>query len=140
MINHTPTIKSTTGNLWKKGVFILLGSAVLFLAGCQSSAPSNSAGSIAIAQNDIELGIIEMSKGTVDIPFTFRNDGTEPVILLEGETSCMCTTAYVKKGTETSPRLAMRGHEAVANINITILILIIWSHQILYHFCNIFQF
>ena len=58
-----------------------------------------------------------MSKGYTDISFTFRNDGTEPIALLDGETSCMCTTAVVKGEIGTSQRILMRGHGPAARVN-----------------------
>lgn len=103
---------------------MLTGTLVL-LAGCNNSEASQAAtmrnsksdGHITVVENNINVGTIEMSKGNIEIPYTFRNDGSEPVALLEGETSCMCTTAQVKGNGGTSPRIIMRGHGATASVN-----------------------
>jgi len=58
-----------------------------------------------------QLGDIIITGGKVDTEFPFKNDGTEPVSIVYGETSCMCTTAVVKRlNGEISSRIEMPGH------------------------------
>lgn len=74
-----------------------------------------STGYLEIEKNNIELGEIEMSKGNVDIAFTFTNTDEEPVLILSGETSCMCTDAIVEtSGKVISPKITMRGHSGAS--------------------------
>lgn len=111
--------------LKKHSVVVIAVSSLALLAGCNNNEASQatsmrdtqSNGYITVVENNINVGTIEMSKGNIDIPYTFRNDGDEPVALFEGETSCMCTTAHVKGNGGTSPRIIMRGHGATASVN-----------------------
>jgi len=105
---------------------IIVFSSLLFLAGCSTSADINrvqelkgktSNGVVSIDNNFVDAGTIKMSEGKVDIPFTFRNTGSEPVVLLDGATSCMCTEAVVKGSDGTlSPRIKMPGHGPIASV------------------------
>lgn len=112
-------------NIMKNSVLtLILTSSIVLLAGCSnetskatSMRDTKSTGYITVVENNFNVGTIEMSKGNIDISYTFRNDGDEPVALFEGETSCMCTTARVKSAGGTSPRIIMRGHGASATIN-----------------------
>ena len=99
--------------------------ALVLLAGCGNSETGRvkelmdkqSSGVIRAEQSSVDLGTIRMSEGKVDIPYTFRNDGDEPVVLLEGTTSCMCTEAVVKSNDgAVSPRIKMPGHGPTARI------------------------
>lgn len=109
----------------KYAVLLPVISALVLLSGCSNSEASQAAsmrktqssGYITVVENNVQVGTIEMSKGNIEIPYTFRNDGNEPVALFEGETSCMCTTARVEGNGGTSPRIIMRGHGATASIN-----------------------
>ena len=120
---HTSSLTSEIH--WRSLTFAFIcATALVILAGCSKSETSQAAsmrntrsnGHIAVDGNNIDIGTIEMSKGMTDVKFTFRNDGEEPVALLEGETSCMCTTAVVKGNTGTSQRIAMRGHGPTARV------------------------
>jgi hypothetical protein len=109
----------------KYSILLLAIGSILLLAGCSDSEASQaatmrknrSAGYITVVNNNVNVGTIEMSKGNIEIHYLFRNDGDEPVALLEGETSCMCTTAQVKGEGGTSPLIIMRGHGASASVN-----------------------
>ena len=105
--------------------FLLLLPALLFIVGCSNPEVSRvkelmdkpSSGVITVEQNSIDLGTIKMSEGKVDIPFTFRNEGDEPVVLLKGSTSCMCTEAVVKsREGVVSSRIKMPGHGPIVNV------------------------
>lgn len=94
---------------------------LFLLAGCGDTEEANqtksqSLGFIDIEINNLDLGEIKMSEGKVDTIFTFYNGGKEPVVLLSGETSCMCTEAVVQSADgNLSPRLTM--HSTSASIN-----------------------
>ncbi|MCF7830802.1 DUF1573 domain-containing protein [Candidatus Gracilibacteria bacterium] len=105
---------------------IILFSIILFLlAGC-----SNSTSNSSLSESPASMGIIEVDKNNIDLQeililggdvktvFTFRNIGDEPVELLEGVTTCMCTEAFITFDNKTiSPRMKMYGHGAPAQIN-----------------------
>jgi len=50
---------------------------------------------------------IGINDGKVSATYTIKNEGTEPLKLFNISTSCMCTTAQVKVGNETSPTFGM---------------------------------
>lgn len=56
-----------------------------------------------------DWGSVSMKDGTVTKTFTIANEGTEPLVLSDVTTSCMCTTAQLKLGGETSPVFDMHG-------------------------------
>ncbi|HBF66900.1 MAG TPA: hypothetical protein DDW36_00550 [Candidatus Magasanikbacteria bacterium] len=74
------------------------------------------------ASDTNELGDIPIGGGFVDTEFRFKNAGSEPVAIVYGETSCMCTKAVVKRSNgEMSPRIVMPGHGGVnERMNMTI--------------------
>lgn len=88
---------------------ILILFALLFvLTGCASNARdiearnlsnTKSNGVIEVQENKINLGDISMKDGKVDIEFSLKNTSAEPVVIIEGETSCICTVAVVKTKT-----------------------------------------
>jgi len=86
-----------TQNLIIAGVIIILG-AFFFFQNKSSDVPLPtwpSTATLTISQNNQELGDIPMSKGKVEITYTLQNTGTEPVVLWNATTSCMCTQAYL---------------------------------------------
>ncbi len=111
----------------KKLLLIFILPLFLLFTGCSDNSTTNptptnepassqSVGFIDIKLNNLKQGEIPMSKGKIDIPFTFYNGGKEPVTLLTGRTSCMCTEAVVKNADGTvSPPLTFHG--ALAQIN-----------------------
>lgn len=73
---------------------------------------TKSAGSLELVGSRLnQLGDVPIGGGLVMTEFRLRNPGDEPVELLAGETSCMCTTAVIKKENgEISRRIEMPGH------------------------------
>ena len=78
---------------------------VVGLTGCYSNtqredarelSKKNSNSDIVITENNIDLGDISMKDGKVDIDFIIKNNGSDPVVIIEGETSCTCTKAVIK--------------------------------------------
>ncbi len=102
---------------------ILLISSLFLLAGCASGTTISNEnttpnkGVIEVDQKEVDLKDIPIFGGTKEILFSFWNAGPEPVTLLEGVTSCMCTTAVVEKGETISERIEMAGHKIPAKIN-----------------------
>lgn len=65
-----------------------------------------------------DLGEIEVFGGKVKTIFNFTNEGDEPVLVLSGETSCMCTEAVIKTpDNKLSPVIKMPGHGATPELN-----------------------
>jgi rhodanese-related sulfurtransferase len=97
---------------------ILIILAPIILAGCtkaisqdaieQAETTVNS--SIVIEESFKDLGTIAMDKGDVDISYTLTNEGKESVVIKEMYTSCMCTSARVSIGDDTSRKVGMKGH------------------------------
>lgn len=115
----------------KKILFVIsLSLVILVLAACGNPESKEarklkdnpSEGFISISDNNPDLGTISMRKGDVVIDFTLINEGSEPVVLIEGETSCMCTEAVVKgrarnsegrEETVSSPTIFMAGKNGI---------------------------
>jgi hypothetical protein len=69
----------------------------------------------------VDLGEIPIRGGDVDALFRFKNNGSDPVSLVYGETSCMCTEAVVKKADGTlSSRIQMPGHGSSGRLSMVI--------------------
>ena len=110
---------------FKKLLFVL--PFLFLLTGCSNNPEAEQAkslkdvastGFVTIDSNNIDLKEIPIRGGKVDVYYTFRNAGDEPVVLMEGTTTCMCTEAVIKGNNDiTSPRIVMPGHGAIAQIN-----------------------
>jgi hypothetical protein len=87
----------TTTNIVIVGVVLVVAYFVFFQGKStnQSLPIGASTATLTIVQNNQNLGEIPMSKGKVEIPYTIQNTGTQPVVLKESSTSCMCTEAYL---------------------------------------------
>lgn len=69
----------------------------------------------------VDLGEIPIRGGDVDAAFRFKNTGSDPVSLVYGETSCMCTEAVVKKADGTvSTRIQMPGHGSSGRMSMVV--------------------
>lgn len=93
-------------------IFAFMTISVLALSACQTrEVAGSSKGQLTIVSNNIDLKEIPIMGGKVQANFTMRNDSAEPVAILSGETSCMCTEAVVtgKDGFESS-KIVMQGH------------------------------
>ncbi len=97
---------------------LLLISAFVLLAGCNSNTDASKAlslkdkqsnGFVTISQNNLDLGDIPIFGGKVTTKFSFRNDGDEALVILDGVSSCMCTEAQIKASV-LSPKIVMPGH------------------------------
>lgn len=82
-----------------------------------------SEGNIVIENNNIELGDMPINGGKVESRFSFKNEGSEPVTIKKGETSCMCTEAVVEKSDGTKSqrlKMSMGGGMVAGVVNMTI--------------------
>lgn len=109
-------------NITKIVAIGLMTVSLLALSACNASKVADrSNGKLMIVSNNIDLKEIPIFGGKVNADFTVRNDGDEPVAILQGETSCMCTEAVVKgKDGFESGKIVMRGHGSARSINYTI--------------------
>lgn len=56
-----------------------------------------------------DWGKIPINDGNVTKQFNIANEGSEPLKLSNVNTSCMCTTAQLVRGSEKSPKFGMHG-------------------------------
>lgn len=73
----------------------------------QSAATENARATMPETTHD--WGSVSMKDGVVNKKFTITNGGTEPLVLSNVTTSCMCTTAQLTLAGETSPIFDMHG-------------------------------
>jgi len=95
------------------GTVILIGGsyALLTLTDTASKIESSSnVKAIITSKIDHDWGTIGINDGKVSTTYTIKNEGTEPMKLFNISTSCMCTTAQVKIGEETSPEFGMHSN------------------------------
>lgn len=64
-----------------------------------------------------DFGTISMKNGLVTKAFSVKNEQTEPIKLSELYTSCMCTEAKIKIGSEQFGPFGMLGHGAMKMLN-----------------------
>lgn len=64
-----------------------------------------------------DFGTISMKNGLVTKAFSVKNEQNEPVKLSELYTSCMCTEAKIKIGSEQYGPFGMLGHGAMKMLN-----------------------
>lgn len=76
----------------------------LVLSGCsttvqekkaQDLANKENGSEVAVLKKNINIGNVSMKDGKVDIEFKLKNTGSEPVVVVEGQTSCICTDAVL---------------------------------------------
>ena len=88
----------------KKNIYLIF-VLMFFLTACSTNLQEDKArdmskevnnSKIEIQKNKIDLGEISMKKGKVDIEFTLENTGSDPIVITEGETTCICTSAVLK--------------------------------------------
>ncbi len=66
--------------------------------------------------NNYDFGTISMAAGKVTHSFKIKNTGNETVTINKMYTSCMCTTALLKKGDKQFGPYGMPGHGAIPKI------------------------
>lgn len=80
-------------------------------------------GQLAAMESAYDFGEASMAKGLVDHEFVLNNTSLAPVEVGSVETSCMCTTAYLRvdeSGKEVGP-FGMAGHSGLRNsANLTV--------------------
>lgn len=74
-------------------------------------------GQLSVTEPTYDFGEVSMAKGLVNHEFVLSNNSSAPVKVGAVETSCMCTTAYLKvgeNGREVGP-FGMAGHGGLKN-------------------------
>ncbi|PIZ63695.1 hypothetical protein COY16_01310 [Candidatus Roizmanbacteria bacterium CG_4_10_14_0_2_um_filter_39_13] len=94
------------------GIVILIGGsyALLNVSDTTSKIEMSENVKVATGVTDHDWGTIGINDGKVNATYTITNEGTEPMKLFNIETSCMCTTAQVKVGDNTSPEFGMQSN------------------------------
>ena len=115
--------KKKKGILAYKIPLLVAASILLFFVGIiQLKDASMSSAVLAVDSSMVDLGEIPIKGGIVEAKYTLQNNGSEPITITRGETSCMCTEAAIRSSDGTlSKRMKMPGHGAPAgNMNIVI--------------------
>lgn len=68
-------------------------------------------------ETNFDFGTISMAAGKVMHGFTIKNTGTKPVTIQTIVTSCMCTSAVLKKGDSMFGPYGMPGHGFTLPVN-----------------------
>ncbi|MDP3724514.1 MAG: DUF1573 domain-containing protein [bacterium] len=107
-----------------KGVHVLIaivgGSVLLLVLGIfltmDRSKPqvlsANAEAKVVTPTTNYDWGEIRMDNGKVEARFPIKNEGTQPLVLSEAQTSCMCTTATLSFQGKTSPPFGMHAKSA----------------------------
>jgi len=61
----------------------------------QDLANKESGSEVVVLKKTINIGNVSMKDGRVEIEFKLKNTGTDPVVVIEGQTSCICTDAVL---------------------------------------------
>jgi len=114
-----------------KSTIIIIAGSIVLLGGLAWLGSRNSAADTAqptvsgpttlvASTSTYDFGSISMADGKVTYEYAFRNDGTEPVTLGKIYTSCMCTEAALRIGTERFGPWGMSGHGFISGVNETL--------------------
>ena len=107
-------------------IALLLLGGVVWIArpNSQSTAATlstNNNGTLTVEEtNNYDFGTISMAAGKVTHSFKIKNTGNEAVTINKMYTSCMCTTALLRKGDKQFGPYGMPGHGAIPKIGQTI--------------------
>lgn len=74
-----------------------------------------------VSEPVFDFGEVSMSKGEVSHVFQIRNSGAESVKIERVYTSCMCTTALLRKAGKKFGPFGMQGHGYIPKINQTFM-------------------
>lgn len=66
-----------------------------------------------LSETNYDFGVVAMSQGIVSHTFKIKNEGQGDLRLSGISTSCMCTTAVLKVGEETSPVFGLHNNPLV---------------------------
>ncbi|MEK7123225.1 MAG: DUF1573 domain-containing protein [Patescibacteria group bacterium] len=78
---------------------------------------SQTGGQLEADETSFKFGTVSMAQGTVKKIIPLRNDGSGPVTITRIQTSCMCTSARLIKGSRTFGPFGMAGHGFLPSIN-----------------------
>lgn len=80
---------------------------------------SQASGQLSASETSFDFGAVSMANGLTKKEITLRA-GNEPAAISRIQSSCMCTTALLKKGGRTFGPFGMPGHGIVPSINETL--------------------
>lgn len=100
---------------FRTSLFLILSASLLLLVGCADDrakqlANEFSSSSLVVSESFLDRGTIAMDQGTLAMDYDVTNTGTDPVVIKEMYTSCMCTSARLQAGGEWAPIVGMKGH------------------------------
>ncbi len=78
---------------------------------------SQSAGSLSAGELSFDFGTVSMAQGVVKKEISLRASESGPVKISSIQTSCMCTSAILKRGDRTFGPFGMAGHGYVPPVN-----------------------
>lgn len=120
--------KNRTGIL--TAVIALLALAAIVITKPAPAAPSASradrgpsagqAGSLFAEETSYDFGAVPLTGGLVRNVYRVKNAGSDPVTVKDISTSCMCTSAIFRKGTDAWGPFGMPGHGARRSISVTL--------------------
>lgn len=70
-----------------------------------------SAPHVVLEISDYEFGDVRLSGGKVETKFIVRNEGEQPLVFVNANTSCGCTSTQIKLDGNISPVYMMAGHQ-----------------------------
>lgn len=107
---------------YRTPILIMVGVLLFFLGIFQVKESTTSSSVLSVDTTMVELGEIPIKGGIVEARYTLQSNGSEPIIITQGETSCMCTEATIQTANgDISRRIKMPGHGAPSgNLNIVI--------------------
>lgn len=96
------------------GTVLLLGGAVYLgtSMGATTQVEADTQVTTQIAESRHDWGEIDINAGIVSKSFAIENTGSTPLKLYEVETSCMCTTAQLKTGGQSSRKFGMHDNSS----------------------------
>ncbi|MBI4280992.1 DUF1573 domain-containing protein [Candidatus Uhrbacteria bacterium] len=100
------------------GGAILIG--IIWFARPSPSATDKSAandGDLTLSTQSFDFDTISMAAGSVKTAFTVQNQQSLPVTISRLYTSCMCTTATLRKNGQDFGPFGMQGHGSIPKIN-----------------------
>ena len=76
-----------------------------------------SASILTTEEKAFDFGTISMAAGKINHTFKIKNSGIDPILIGQIYTSCMCTTALLKKGGKEFGPFGMAGHGFIPKVN-----------------------
>lgn len=105
-------------------IVLIAGAALAFIIVAKPTpAPAQiggDSGALVAETAGYDFGPLPLRSGLAQTSYFVRNTGAEPLVVNDVWTSCMCTTAVIRKGTETWGPFGMPGHGLRRGINLSL--------------------